>query len=239
MLDETLPVTLQHQLREKLTGRIAAGEWKTGDKMPSERAICEEYGVSRMTVREVLGDLERDGVLMRMRGKGTFVAGPKFRQELGGFYSFSEEIAKSGLSPHTRLLEFFTLACPPEVADKLGLADGELIHRIGRLRYIDDDIFAWEVSYVPRALVPGLTDVQVQEHGLYNSIRMLSGLIADEAEEEFEAAGCNQKAAHYLRMRPAAAVLHLTRLTRARGKCIEFCESYIRGDKYKYKVVLK
>ena len=76
MLDSNLPVSLQYQLREIMFEKLNSGEWKEGEMIPSEHELCEEYGVSRITVREVLKELVQSGYLKRKQGKGTFVSKP-------------------------------------------------------------------------------------------------------------------------------------------------------------------
>src|SRR5688572_26061855 len=106
VLDETLPMTLQYQLRSKLLEKMEQKCWTPGAKIPSERELCEEYGVSRMTVREVLKDLVQEGYLVRKQGKGTFVSLPKFEHEFTSSYSLSQEIEKEGLHSKFRMLGF-------------------------------------------------------------------------------------------------------------------------------------
>src|SRR5665647_3212360 len=95
-LNVKLPTTLYFQLKEQLMSRIAMKEWNPGDKIPNEHALCHEYGVSRITVRQALTDLEREGYIIRKQGKGTFVTFPRIEQNLTSFYSFSDEFKKRG-----------------------------------------------------------------------------------------------------------------------------------------------
>ena len=238
MLDGNLPFTLQYQLKTKLLEHIGQGVWRPGDKIPSEWELCEEYGVSRMTVREVLKDLVLDGKLTRKQGKGTFVSQPKIEHRLTSFYSFSEEIRKTGLTPHAKVLELAVAKADVRVAKYLSLPAGESVHRLVRLRYIEDDLFAYERSYIPHRLAHTLNGKQIEKSGLYRSLTEVFGLVPDEAEEDFEAINCPKAAADLLEIKPGTAVLCLNRLTYAAGEKIEYCQSIIRADKYKYKIVL-
>lgn len=239
MINHELPTTLQYQLREILLGKISNGEWKPGEKISSEREICEQYEVSRMTVREVLTSLQRDGILVRYQGKGTFVAKPKFEQKLGSFYSFSEEIRKSGMKASSRILEFEVISVSPKLALEMGVKLGEQLYRIERLRMINNDLFAWEQSFIPLSLIPHMTREEVEQLGLYNTIKKHSSLSPEVASETFEAVNCTKKEAELLNLKANDAVLRIVRLTEAQGICIEYCETLIRGDKYQYKVLLR
>lgn len=235
VLDDTLPVTLQYQLRSKLLEKIEKGEWQSGYQIPSERELCNEYGVSRMTVREVLKDLVQEGYLIRKQGKGTFVSLPEFKHEFTSAYSLSQEIEKEGLESKFRILGFKTLISTPFLQQIFGLVDNEKVYEITRLRYIEDELFAWERAYIPYSIMEGGEEGDLERDGLYLTIFRRSGLIAEEAEVEAKAVNCPDEIAELLHLQKRAAVFRLTRLTTAKKRCIEYCESYIRSEKYKYK----
>src|SRR5450756_1435327 len=96
-------------------------EWNPGDKIPNELALCHEYSVSRITVRQALTDLEREGYIIRKQGKGTFVSFPRIEQNLTSFYSFSDEFKKRGFRPSNKILEFHLTIPVSEIAVKLGI----------------------------------------------------------------------------------------------------------------------
>src|SRR5665647_2612042 len=118
MLDETSPVPLYYQLQEIIRSRIESGQWQPGQQLPPEAELCEEFSLSRGTVRQALADLVREGLLHRRRGKGSFVATPKISQDLmsfaTGFSAYAKqaigtELANRGLAARSRD------ACPPRV----------------------------------------------------------------------------------------------------------------------------
>ncbi|WP_240762312.1 GntR family transcriptional regulator [Paenibacillus thalictri] len=234
-MDDTLPVTLQYQLRSKLIENIKKRVWSPGSQIPSERGLCDEYGVSRMTVREVLKELVQEGYLVRKQGKGTFVALPKFEHELSSNYSLSQEIEKQGLESDFRLLGFQKKKPSSLLMRIFGLSEHELVYEITRLRSIGDEPFAWERASVPCSLMEDVDEARLEKDGLYLSIFRCSGLMAEEAEVEAEAVNCPINIADLLQLKKNKAVLHLVRLTTAQNRCIEYCESYIRSEKYKYK----
>lgn len=241
MLDGNLPVTLQYQLKNKLIERIGKGKWQSGAKISSEREICEEYGVSRITVREVIGDLEREGYLTRKQGKGTFVnlTQTKFGKNVQNIYRFSEEIKKAGLNTTTRVLAYDIIPCGKAEAEHLGIAPGERVYFVEMLRFIDGTLFSLERSYIPVSVAPGMTEDAVKQQGLYNAVQQHSGLVDDEVEEVFEAIVCPDKPAMMIGVKRDAAVLQISRLTKSGDKSLEYCESLIRGDKYKYRIMLR
>lgn len=239
ILDEKSPVALYHQLKDKLVEKIKNNEWQVDTKIPTERELCNIYKVSRMTVRLALGELQKEGYLYRKQGKGTFITTPKIEQRLQNFYSFSEEIRKMSMIPGTLILSFNIQSCPDDVADALKIDPGVSVYRIQRLRLADSEPFALETSYIPCELCPGLTTDEVEEEGLYNSLHKRAGIIVREAEESFEAVIINAESARLLKSGKNSPGLLLKRIAGDNGRTVEFCTSIIRGDRFKYKVVLK
>ncbi|SDC15101.1 GntR family transcriptional regulator [Paenibacillus sp. UNCCL117] len=235
MLDGTLPVTLQYQLRSKLLENMANKIWAPGSQIPSERELCDEYGVSRMTVREVLKDLVQEGYLVRKQGKGTFVAIPKFEHEFTSTYSLSQVIEKVGLQSYFKVLSFKLEKASGHLQQALGLSAEENVYELIRLRYVNEELFECERAYVPASLMEGVTEEQLDRDGLYPTIFNLSGLMADEAEVEAQAINCPADVAKWLQLKKNAAVMHLTRITTAHNRRIAYCEIYIRSETYKYR----
>ncbi len=93
-IDKTSRMPLYYQLMDIIIDMIDSGELVEDDQLPSERELCEIYDISRSTVRQAIQELEKEGYIYRVHGKGTFVSKEKFRQELLEFYSFTEEMKK-------------------------------------------------------------------------------------------------------------------------------------------------
>lgn len=239
MLDPESPLSLYHQLTRVLIARIRSGEWKVDERMPTERDLCELFGVSRITVRQALEELEREGWIVRRQGKGTFPRTPPIVQRLQSFYSFSEEIRKLGMSPGAELLEFTRCTGPEDARVALRIEPSDELFRIRRLRLADGEPFALETSYVPVSVCPSLSGSMISQSGLYRSIQAVCGIEVAEAEETFEAKTVDRSDADVLHMRHGDAALRLVRTAgTATGRPVEYCISVIRGDRYKYRVTL-
>lgn len=144
MIDKNSPIPVYYQLKEMIKEKITRGTWKVGQCIASERELTEAYGVSRMTVRQALGELVQEGLLVREKGKGTFVCEPKVKQE--DMMSFSDIIKKAGRSLITRVLAFEVINTPDELADTFNV---DKIYKINRLRLVDGEAVANEVVYIP------------------------------------------------------------------------------------------
>lgn len=239
MLNEKAPVSLYYQLKVILIKKIKENEWPVNSKIPTERELCELYKVSRITVRQAFDEMENEGFLYRKQGKGTFVTVPKIEQRLNNFYSFSEEIRKMGLTPETKVIDFRVIKSSGSITQSLDLTEGEKVYAITRLRLADKEPFTIETSYIPYSIAQGMTKEEVESSGLYNTLKSTFKITPDEATETFEAVLVAADAALYLNVKKNTAALKIERVTKAEGITVEYCVSYIRGDRYKYKVYLK
>ena len=106
MIDHKAAAPLYLQVKEGLEGQIRGGEYREGDKLPSERELCERFGVSRITVRQALEMLENQGLVSTSQGKGTFVKSHTISDSLGKVSSFADTLERMGLHGHTRILSF-------------------------------------------------------------------------------------------------------------------------------------
>ncbi len=233
-------VPLYHRLTQELIDKIRSGAWAVDVRMPTERELCVLFGVSRITVRQALDELEREGWIVRRQGNGTYPRTPPIVQRLQDFYSFSEEIRKLGLTPSVILLEFDRIPCPEAAVGPLRVETGTPVHRIHRLRLADGEPFALETSFIPVLLCPGLSSALVVAQGLYRAIVSMSGIEVAEAVETFEATVADRDVAKALHMRPGEAAMHLVRTAGTRtGQPVEYCDTLIRGDRYRFRVTLK
>lgn len=144
MIDKSSPIPVYYQLKNDLTSKIAKGVWKSGDCIASERELCEIYGVSRMTIRQAVGELVQEGVLLRIKGKGTFVCEQKLKQQ--DMMSFTEIIKKTGNELVTEVLEFSTIETPEDFEDIFTLDN---LYKIKRKRIVDKECVALETVYIP------------------------------------------------------------------------------------------
>src|SRR5690242_10763453 len=121
------PLPRYYQLKEILHAKIRAGQWQPGVLIPSERELCEQYGLSRMTVRQGITELVREGLLYRVQGKGTFVARPRITQQLMVLTGFSQDMIARGCVPGAQVLDQRMVPASQEVAERLRVREGQPI----------------------------------------------------------------------------------------------------------------
>jgi GntR family transcriptional regulator len=238
LFDRTKPISLYYQLQEKLLVKIRAGEWRKGEKIPTEIELCKIYGLSRITVRKAIEELVKDGYLVRYQGKGTFAASENLEQKLSKFYSFSESLLQKGKKEHVKMISFSEIKAGTVIAPALKIEKDAKVFKILRLRSVDDTAYAMETSYIPCALCPQLAEKDIVEKGLYNSMRAL-GVEPKRAVEKFRADAVCPYEAKQMKLAPGQPVIRIERTTFDGPVIIEYCSSVVRGDFFTYTVELK
>ncbi|MFC7431552.1 MULTISPECIES: GntR family transcriptional regulator [unclassified Agrococcus] len=217
------------RLVDHLRGLIA--DLPIGASVPSERALADDSGVSRMTARKALDALEAEGLLRREVGRGTFVARPAVSLPLM-LTSFTEDMRARGLQPSSRLLDARHLVADAELASVFGIAVGEALVRVERLRLADGAPFAIERTTLLDAAVPGILDADLAAGSLYEILDREHGIRFDAGHETIRAALVDPGDAAILELADQGAVLELVRTSIAAGVVVEHTVSTYPGDRF-------
>ncbi|MEO3690723.1 GntR family transcriptional regulator [Roseateles paludis] len=216
------------QLAQALQQAIQDGRFKADEALPSERVLAEQLDLSRVTTRKAIDRLVEQGLIVRKRGSGNYIA-PKLEQPLSRLSSFSEELHQRGFVPSSRwLARGFSLAAPDEQLS-LELKAGEQVARLERLRLADQVVMAYEVSVLPQSV---LADPQAVEASLYSH---LGDRAPVRALQHIRALNADAKLAGLLEVPVGAAVLFITRVGYdPAGQAVELTHSYCRSDYYDF-----
>ncbi len=232
VLERESAVPLYVQLEQILHGRISSGEWAPGQRIPSENELNRHYGLSRMTVRGVLTKLVNDGLLVRVPGKGTYVAEPKISAVSPAYRGVREQLEALGYSTTTRLVSLGLESPSAGVRTQLGLADDEQVWAIVRVRSVEGSPISLHRSYVPARLAPGLDSHDVVGEQLCVVLETEYGLPMRHVREELEAVAVSAADARELRMRRGSPALLLHDVIGdERAQPFEYSTIVFRGDK--------
>lgn len=225
------------QLVEILRNKIDT-EMQPNDRMLSERKICDEYGVSRTTVRLAMSELEHMGYIYKRHGKGTFVSSINQKsQNLMDSYSFTDHMKSQGKVPTTKVISFDIIESNKYFAEKLEITPGDKIIKIVRLRLADKIPMMLETTYLPFVEFAGLTKEKVIEKPLYEIFKDDYNQVIKIADEEFSAGIVSDEESKFLEVPIDSACLKLSRTTyNDNNIVIEFTLSVARSDKFVYKV---
>ena len=229
------PVPLYSQIRELLRSRITEGAFGTEGKMPSENDMVKAFGVSRITVRQALNDLQKEGLIFKIHGKGTFAAKPKAVQSLMRLEGFGEAMSASGHETHSRVLGHRVLRPGCHVAARLGVGDKTEVMEIQRIRYLDHNPISLDVTYVPLEIGRRLIKEDLRRRDIFLILENDYGYTLDRAELRMDAMLADAKLAEALAVPEGSPVLRIERLTISTGgQPLDFEYLYYRGDAFQY-----
>ena len=238
-LSMTSDIPLYSQLCNIVKRNISAGTLSPGDILPSESELCRNFDVSRSTVRQAIGELESEGLVVRKQGRGTFVAEPKVRRKTEMVYSFTSEISSMGFTPSSTLVEFDVIEPTPDIVKvlELNMPDAK-VYRFTRIRKVNDEPLILETSFYPQYIYPKLTRELLQTHSFYSLLYEV-GVAPANAVDSYEAVVMNRKEAELLSCKPGSSAFFVQRRTYTEeGTVYEFTQSLMRADRIKLDVYL-
>lgn len=231
------PVPLYQQLKERLRGQILDGTFPALSRMPSEAALGASYAVSRITVRQALGDLQKEGLIFKIHGKGTFVAKPKAFQNVSTLQGLGESLSQWGYEVINRLISCKHLEASSLVAQRLGLAEGAPITEFKRVRLVNRAPISLEVTYVPRTLGERLEQADLVTRDIFLILENDCGLELGHADLAIDAVLADAELGRALEVEEGAPVMRIERLTHAAdGTPLDFEHLYYRGDAFQYRL---
>jgi GntR family transcriptional regulator len=223
---ETTGRSLKHvAIREYVRGLVA--DSAPGTAAPSERDLVERFGVARMTVRQALDALVKEGVLERFPGRGTFVAAP--RRIPTGVTGFTEDLARRGMAAESRTLLAEQVRAGASLARALRVESGEAVLHWRRVRLGDGRPVCVSDAYLPESLVPGLVDAL--PGSLYDELA-LRHRRPTWAEDAVSAGVATEAEARILELEPGAVVLRHARRALWKETVIEVSRTVFRGDQH-------
>jgi len=204
-----------------------------GTLIPTERALAEQYGTSRTTVRQAIGELVAEGRLDRTQGRGTFVAPPKVTH-VRQLTSFTDDAASQGMTASARILDISEVPADPGTAKRLALEPGTGVHRVERIRLVNGEPLAHETAFLAGELPDLAANVEVRG-SLYSALREDYGIRISEVEDTVETKLAGPEEVRLLDVEMGAPMLLVHRLgLDPDGRPVEWTESVFRGDRFRF-----
>ncbi len=236
--DSTIP--LYAQLETILRKRIVSGEVGPGDFLPSEEALADKHKVSRITVRQALALLEQDGLIIRQRGRGTFVSDKVKKLESHKYSGFIEDMIAIGTRTKVKVLKMEMVEAFGEISKRLRLKKGGQVLRIEKVRHVKGDPFSHVVNYLRPEIGRRLESFDLSQKPLLVILEEDLGIKAAEAVQTVEAAVADAEMAPLLGVRIGDPLLKVERTVYdVDQKPVEYVSVLYRGDKYYLSIRLK
>ncbi|MGH8599118.1 MAG: GntR family transcriptional regulator [Burkholderiales bacterium] len=231
-------IAMHRQLAQRLREAIAGGTYKPGERIPTEPQLIERYGVSRITARQAVDHLAREGRVIRKQGKGTFVAEPVVRHDLLDLRGIYEELVAQGLDPGTEIIEFAETPPPPRVAERLQTGSRPLAawKRLYRLKGMP---FALSCVYLSPGAVK-VTRAQVAKHPTYSVLESVFGFHIAHADISIAYQRATPELRKLLQLPPGAPVMVLERVSYSTdGMPREHTLYYAKAESYVFSIKVR
>lgn len=231
-------VAMYRQLSEQLRDAIARGVYKPGEKIPAELELMRRYGVSRITARQAVDALAREGLVHKKQGKGTFVAVPTVHHDLLELRGIYDELVDQGHDPQTSVLSFARTAAPPRIAERLGSAQRKLVcwQRLFELR---GRPFAVGTAYLDSGRTR-ITRVQVGQHPTYSILEQLMGERIGRADVSIRYERAGAEHARILQLSRGAALMAFERVSyNLAGVPLEHSLYHARAEAYEFSLTVR
>ncbi|WP_181445179.1 GntR family transcriptional regulator [Micromonospora endophytica] len=201
-------------IRDDLIARIRRGEFAPGDALPGQRQLSEEYGVSLMTLRQALDELDHRGVVEQLPGRGTYVRAVPVPYSMGNLRSLADDLRAHGIEVLTRVVRREIVGVPPDVAARFGMPAGGQVLRLERIRVIRGVPLIHQVSYIPQPLADAISEVDFADQELYGVLAERAGAVAAEATETIAAVPMPEQVGGLLGIPAGQPAMRSERVTR-------------------------
>lgn len=217
---------------------ITSGRLTEGMRLPPERELCTQLGISRVTLRKALLHLVEEGVLSASHGRGWYVASaPVAKEWPNSLESFSETARRMGLESTSIVRRAETAYASLDEAEAIGVAPGTPVFRLDRIRLLDSVPIALDASVVPAALLPDLSEVDFTVESLYNLLDE-AGSSPQRADSTVEAREADAQAAAALQVAEGSPLLVMRQVAHsADGRAVALSTIRYVGERYRLRTV--
>ncbi len=229
------PDPLHHQLTEIISTRIKEETYPPNSKLPSEREFCEEFNVSRTTIRETMRNLKEEGLIEVHQGRGAFVVPEEKEFSLSvSLDGFSADVIRQGKIPSSTLMGLDLITNPNnELIKKMKLKPGEELVKIERIRLANSIPLAIHTSWLNHRFCPEISNFNLAEISIISILKVFYHLNITKADQAVFASLANEKERELLSLPDPSAILKETRVTYIdTGEIVEFSKASYCGDFY-------
>jgi GntR family transcriptional regulator len=219
------------RIQGSIRRRIEAGDLRTGEAVPSERDLAKLHKVSLMTARHALATLEREGVVERRRGIGTFVSAPKIH--FNKLMSYTEQMASRNMTAGSKVLFGRIIDNEQEANARLSLSPKSSVLKLERLRHAAGEPFALETCYLSAAQFSGLLSAPLDHESLFGVLERDFHVELGYADEEVDATGADSRTADLLGIPRREPLLRIRQVIfSTAGKAILYVLGFYRSDRH-------
>lgn len=239
-LDKHVPIPLYYQLKGLIIEEITSGKYEVDSLIPTEREISEQFDISRFTVRQAIGELVKEGWLYRIKSKGTFIARRRVKLDfLQRVETFEDQIKRSGCEPKMQVLNFQTINASGEVADRLGIKEGDRVIYLFRIGCGDNHPVATEKIFLPYEKCSFVMDYDFEKISVYDALKKYEETQINSVTHSLQAVNADIYDVEYLQINKGVPIqlVHTVGYTRS-DQPVEYSIARYRGDVSDFQVTV-
>ena len=228
-------IPLYVQIAEGLLEQIESAELVPGDRLPSERKLSKQLGVTRTTLRQALNLLETQGLLKRMHGVGTYVANMKIDRHANQLVPFTKGIRRRGHAPGAKVVMMRQELASVSIARKLNLKTSAPIFYSHRLRMVNHEPTMLEKFKVPIHIFPDFHEQDLDNQSVYEVMERVYNVAITHADLSIEAVSATEYEAELLGVPKGAPLMLEERVGYDKnGRPVEYAKDLYRGDRFRF-----
>lgn len=239
-IDKNSPVPIYSQIESILRKLIQKGKIKEGEKIPTEKELCTQFNVSRVTARQAISGMVNSGILLKMKAKGTFVKSSNFFFEISSLKSFSEDMKNRGFKVSNKLVYQKLIQADTKMASNLQINANDKVWTFKRLRYVNDEAQAIEISRIPLIRCPDIIQENLEKESLFNILENKYHFAISYSEQSLKPTIASQEQSKLMHIETGAPLLEMTGTTFLTNNLpIEYATGFYRGDRYRFHLTLR
>lgn len=235
---QTARVPKYYIVKRGIIDKIDNEEFQVSEMIPSERELMAMFAVSRITVRKAVEELEQEGYLYKVQGKGTYVKGDQNSQDLFSITSCTQDVIRLGMTPSRKVIAAEVLPADKKRQRLLNLSQEDKVFHLMRVYYADGEPINYTTTYLPIKYFPGLERYDFSQDSLYDTLENVYGVSITHAMRSVEAILAHDDIAEYLDVEDGVPLLlfQCTTMGYVNGKEIpvETFKCSYRSDKFKF-----
>lgn len=235
---EPYKIPKYYQVKRAIVDKIDNDEFEVCQPIPSERELMAMFDVSRITVRKAVEELEQEGYLYKVQGKGTYVKGDQNNQDLISITSCTQDVKRLGMTPSRKVLEHVVHPADKKRQRRLNLGEGDKVFSLSRIYYADGEPINYTITHLPCKYFPNLETYDFSQASLYETLEKVYGVRISRAVRTVEAIIARDEISEYLDVEAGVPLLLFQCTTygeiAGRELPIETFKCFYRSDKFKF-----
>ncbi|WP_297596755.1 GntR family transcriptional regulator [uncultured Cetobacterium sp.] len=226
--------TLFSQIYDDIKDLIETKKLTEHKQLPTEFELCKDYSTSRITIRRALFELEKDGYIYKIRGKGTFIAPKQIIQKRSHFSKFYDDVKNSGKKPKSKILSFRIIEAGEKISKKMNINKQEKVYEITWIRFADNDPLIYENIFFLYSRFPGLESFDLENSIIYDILKNNYSAKFTKGNERFTACLLTSEQASKLNKKKNDAGMKIEKTLWEKDSIIEYTTAIIRADRFVY-----